>query len=314
MLTLKKINDVQFGEKPTLALKFQNIQIKKTTANADYASLLGFDGFENIEVKIWSLSPERKELLKTGDVYICSGLIKEYQGKKQFFVDSFYKADSNEVDLDDFYEYAPLNEQELQTKISSYVKKIENELIRNIVLKTINKYCKEYFTYPAAVSVHHNFIYGLAYHVYSMLTLSDSYIKLYGFLNKDLVYAGIILHDIGKVKELSSSKGPEYTTLGNLEGHISIGANMLHSICEQMGVSETEEAMALEHIILSHHGKNEYGSPVLPSIPEAQLIFMLDYSDSRMAALKKACEGINKGERTEPIFAFDKKSFYIPKI
>ena len=122
------------------------------------------------------------------------------------------------------------------------------------------------------------------------------------------------MHDIGKVKELSSSKGPEYTTLGNLEGHISIGANMLYSICEQMGVSDTEEAMALNHIILSHHGKNEYGSPVLPSIPEAALIFMLDYSDSRMAALKKACEGVNKGERTDAVFAFDRKSFYIPNV
>lgn len=314
MLTLKKIKDVQFSEKPTLALKFQNIQIKKTTSNADYASLIGFDGTDTIEVKIWSLPAERKEQLKTGDVYICTGVIKDYQGKKQFNVDSFYKATEEDVNLDEFYEYAPLNEQELQTKISGYVRKIENKLIKDIVLNTINKYCKEYFTYPAAVSVHHNFIYGLAYHVYSMLTLADSYIKLYDFLNKDLVYAGIILHDIGKVKELSSSKGPEYTTIGNLEGHISIGANMLYSITEQMGVSDTEEAMALVHIILSHHGKNEYGSPVLPTIPEAALIFMLDYSDSRMAALKKACEGINKGEKTEPVFAFDKRAFYIPKV
>ena len=314
MLTLKKIKDVQFNDKPTLALKFQNIQIKKTTSNADYASLLGYDGDENIEVKIWSLSPEKKELLKTGDVYICTGSIKDYQGKKQFNVDTFYKASEDDVDLDSFYEYAPLNEQELQTKISGYVKKIDNPLLKKIVLTTINKYCKEYFTYPAAVSVHHNFIYGLAYHVYSMLTLSDTYLKFYEFLNKDLVYAGIILHDIGKVKELSSSKGPEYTIIGNLEGHISIGANMLYSVCEQLGCNDTEEAMALMHIILSHHGKNEYGSPVLPSIPEAALIFMLDYNDSRLAALKKACEGVHKGERTEGVFAFDKKSFYIPKV
>ena len=147
-----------------------------------------------------------------------------------------------------------------------------------------------------------------------MLVLSENYLRLYPYLNKNLVYAGIILHDIGKVKELSSSKGPEYTEEGNLMGHISIGANILNSVCENMGLSGKEEVLALEHIILSHHGKNEYGSPVTPSIPEAALIFMLDFCDSRLAALGKALKDVKKGERTEPVLAFDKKAFYVPKI
>lgn len=310
----KKISEVEFREKPDMILKFSNVQIKKTTSNADYASLIGFDGTDQIDVKIWRLTDEIKSILKTGEVYVVHGEIKDYQGKKQLNADDVRIATESDCNLDDFYEYAPLSVDELQKRISSYVNKIDNPVIKKIVLKTISKYKDEYFSFPAAVSIHHNFISGLAYHAYSMLVLSDNYLKLYTYLNKDLVYAGIILHDIGKVKELSSSKAPEYTEEGNLLGHISIGANILYSVCESLGLEGKEEALALEHIILSHHGKNEFGSPVTPTIPEAALIFMLDYNDSRLASLAKALKDVKKGEKTEPVFAFDKKAFYFPDI
>ena len=238
----KKISEVEFREKPDMILKFSNVQIKKTTSNADYASLIGFDGTDQIDVKIWRLTDEIKSILKTGEVYVVHGEIKDYQGKKQLNADDVRIATESDCNLDDFYEYAPLSVDELQKRISSYVNKIDNLVIKKIVLKTISKYKDEYFSFPAAVSIHHNFISGLAYHAYSMLVLSDNYLKLYTYLNKDLVYAGIILHDIGKVKELSSSKAPEYTEEGNLLGHISIGANILYSVCESLGLEGKEEA------------------------------------------------------------------------
>lgn len=311
---MDKIKSVKIGDRSTMALKFQSIQIKKTTANDDYASLIGFDNEDLIDVKIWSLPEEKKAILKNGEIYIATGTIKDYQGKKQFNVTDFKVALDEEVDKDSFYEYAPLSKVELQTKISGYINKIQNKNLKAIVYNVIKKHVDDYFEYPAAVSIHHNFISGLAYHVYSMLTLSDVYLKLYSYLNKDLVYAGIILHDIGKVKELSGSKGVEYTKIGNLLGHITIGANMVNSICDELGLSGTDEAIALEHIILSHHGLYEYGSPKEPLMGEAALIYMLDYSDSRFASLEKFYKNTNKGEYTDPIFAFDKKSFYVPNI
>lgn len=313
-MPLVEIKNTNVGDKVSILLKFQNIQYKKTPANAEYASLIGFDGEDLIDIKIWSLTKEKRDLLKSGEVYIASGSIKDYQGKKQFNVSEFSLADSKDFNSDKFYEKAPMSEEQLQLKISGYINRIENELLKKIVLTMLKKYVNEYFNYPAAVSVHHNFISGLAYHVYSMLTLSESYLKLYPYLNRDLVFAGIILHDIGKVKELSGPKGTEYTKIGNLLGHISIGANMLNSVCECLGCSDTEEALALEHIILSHHGLYEYGSPKEPIIPEAVLIFLVDYGDSRMASLVKPCEQTNKGENTDPVFAFDRRSFYIPDI
>lgn len=311
---MNKIADCDFGMKVTMALKFTNIQIKKTEALADYASLLGYDSKDLIEVKIWNLPSEKKELLQNGNIYICEGVIKNYQGKKQLNISDFRKAVETEINYNDFFEFAPKSKVELQTKISVFTNKIQNKLIKQIVIKAITRYVDLYFEFPAAVSIHHNYICGLAYHTYSMLTLSESYLKLYTYLNPDLVYAGIILHDLGKVKELSDSKVTEYTKVGNLLGHIAIGANMLQEICKELNCEETEEAICLQHIILSHHGKLEYGSPKEPSIPEAFLIYLLDYADSRFASLEKYVKNTNKGEHTEPIFAFDRKTFYIPNL
>lgn len=309
-----KIHECNIGDKVTMALKFQNLQIKKTTSNADYASIVGFDSIELINAKIWNLPQEKKDLLENGKIYICEGVIKDYQGKKQLNISDFREVLDGEVEYDDFFEYAPLNKNELQTKISGFINKIKNEKIKAIVLKTLKRYVNDYFEYPAAVTIHHNYISGLAYHTYSMLILSESYLKLYSYLNSDLVYAGIILHDIGKVKELSGSRGPNYTKEGNLLGHIAIGLSMINSVCEELGYSNTDEALALQHIILSHHGKLEYGSPKEPTIPEAALIFLLDYADSRLASLDKFISECQEGEYTEPVFAFEKRPFYKPKI
>ena len=122
-----KIHECNIGDKVTMALKFQNLQIKKTTSNADYASIVGFDSVDLINAKIWNLPQDKKELLENGKVYICEGVIKDYQGKKQLNINEFRLALDNEVEYDDFFEYAPLSKNELQTKISGYINKIKNE-------------------------------------------------------------------------------------------------------------------------------------------------------------------------------------------
>lgn len=311
---MKMINDVKIGDQVEMLLKIQNLQFKKTPSNQEYASMVGYDCKEYIDVKMWKLSQDEKDILENGKIYIFKGVVKDYQGKKQLNVDTISEVNENEVAIDDFYERAPLSMESLQKEISSYIIKIKNPILKQIVLTVVKKYQFAYFEYPAAVSIHHNYISGLAYHVYSMLKLSGQYLENYSYLNRDLVYAGIILHDIGKVKELSGSKAVSYTKEGNLLGHITIGQNILHEICTELRFEGTEEALMLEHIILSHHGKLEYGSPKEPSIPEAALIFLLDYADSRFASLKRSVDEIEKGKYTDPVIAFDKRSFYVPNI
>ncbi len=315
-----KIKDYKPLDKATLVLKFSDLSIKKTTSGQDYASFLGFDGVSMIEAKIWALNEDTKAILKSGEIYVASGMMKDYQGKMQFNISEIRLATDDDLydegmSRDDYYERAKLDVNVLAEALNHYANSISNQILKELVTSILKEIGPEnYLNYPAALSMHHNYYSGLAYHVYSMLTLSDAYLDLYPFLNRDLIYSGIILHDIGKLKELSGPKGTEYTKVGNLLGHISIGANMIYAKAKELGYEETDEVISLLHIVLSHHGVNEYGSPKEPQMAEAVLVYLLDFSDSRMAALEKEIPQTKEGEFSNQIGAFDRKNFYKPDI
>ena len=312
---MKKIKDYSPTDDATLVVRLSDVQIKKTSANADYASMLVFDGVDTIEGKIWAFNDEIKDKLVSGEVYVATGKMKEYQGKMQFNINDIRPVvEEDEIDLSQFYEYAKISIDKLQDYIESYVSKITNKKLQEITVKLLKKYYRDFFYHPAAVSMHHNYYSGLAYHTYSMLMLSDGYLELYDNLNRSLVYSGIILHDIGKILELSGPKGTEYTKAGNLIGHITIGANEIFNVATSLGYQDSDEVLSLIHIILSHHGQLAYGSPKEPIIAEAALIHFLDLTDSRMASLEKELAKTNKGEFTNQILSFDRRSFYIPDI
>ncbi|HHX78546.1 MAG TPA: HD domain-containing protein [Acholeplasmataceae bacterium] len=317
---MKKINDFKPGDEVAdLILRLNDVQLRKTASQADYATMLGYDGENILETKIWNLTEELKEILVNGNIYSCFGNMKEYQGKMQLNIKELRIPSANEYDRKSFFEFAKMDEEELRTEIMNYVLKIDNTIIKQLVMSLLEEYMDEYFIHPAAKTMHHNYISGLAYHVYSMLKLSDTYLAQYSFLNKDLVHGGIILHDLGKIIEMNAETG-EYTKVGNLIGHITIASNKLYQKAVELKLDESEEFLLLQHILISHHGLLEYGSPKNPLIPEAELVFLLDYSDSRMAALEKEVTKngvLNEeliGGYTQPIYAFDRRSFYISNI
>lgn len=313
---MKKISDLNLSnnEEIELILRLSDVVVKKTSSGDDYASMIGFDGDDKIEAKIWSFNDALRELLVSGEVYKVVARTKQYQNRTQLNILSLEKVNEDEYDLSKFYEKAKLSSDELAKIINGYFKNINNQVLKSIVSVLLKKHFKDFFDYPAAVTMHHNYYSGLAYHTYSMLKLSDAYLELYPFLNRDLVYAGIILHDLGKIIELSGPKGTEYTKKGKLLGHISLGANEIYKVSVELGVDESEEVINLLHIILSHHGQLEFGSPKEPMTPEAVLIHFLDFNDSRLAALEPEVNKTEKGEYTQQITPFDRRSFYIPNI
>ena len=314
---MKKISELisSNNEDVELILRLSDVNVKKTSSGDDYASMLGFDGEDKIEAKIWSFTDELKEQLVNGEVYKVTARTKQYQGRTQLNILKIEKINENDgYDLSMFYEKAKLTSDQLAKEINNYFLKIDNQILKKVVSVLLKKHFDDFFNYPAAVSMHHNYFSGLAYHTYSMLKLSDAYLNLYSYINKDLVYAGIILHDLGKIIELSGPKGTEYTKKGKLLGHISLGANEINNVSVELGVEDSEEVINLLHIILSHHGQLEYGSPKEPATPEAALIHFLDYNDSRLAALEPEVNKTKKGEFTQPISPFDRRNFYIPDI
>ena len=310
----KKIKDFSPGDEATLLLRLYDVQVRKTTAGNDYASMLGFDTTDIIEVKIWAFSEEIRNVLQVGEVYLASGRMKEYQGKMQFNVNGLSLANPDEFDLKDFYEYSKVDIKELKETIFSYIESLQDENIKKITSTIIKKYEDAYFSYPAAVNMHHNYYHGLAHHTYTMLLLSKTYLEIYPFLNRDLVISGIILHDLGKVIELSGPKGTEYTKEGKLLGHIVIGTNEIMTTATNLGLASSDAALALAHIVISHHDQADYGSPKEPIIPEAVVVHLLDLSDAKLAALEKEVLRTPAGEYTKPILIFDRRSFYIPNL
>ena len=199
--------------------------------------------------------------------------------------------------------------------MSQMIFKIENPVWQRIVRSLYTKYDKEFYSYPAAKTNHHAFETGLAYHTATMVRLADAISDIYPQLNKSLLYAGIMLHDLAKVLELSGPGQTEYTVRGNLIGHIALIDSEITKTVMELGIDDTrEEVVLLRHVILSHHGLLEYGSPVRPRIMEAEIIHMIDNLDASMMMMSTALALVDKGEMTNKIFAMDNRSFYKPDL
>jgi 3'-5' exoribonuclease len=147
-----------------------------------------------------------------------------------------------------------------------------------------------------------------------MLTLIDGFKSVYPFLNEELLIAGIILHDICKIVELSNYAGPEYTKEGKLLGHITMGVKAIEVSAYKQGYQDTEEVLLLQHMILSHHYYGNYGSPKKTNIPEALILHFIDNIDSKMTVLKETLDQTEKGEFTTPIGVLDREKYYKSKL
>ena len=156
---------------------------------------------------------------------------------------------------------------------------------------------------------------GLAYHTATMVRLADSIGDIYPELNKNLLFAGIMLHDLAKVIELTGPEHTEYTVRGNLIGHIALIDEEITKVLMELNIDDTrEDVVVLRHVILSHHGQLEYGSPVRPRIMEAEIIHMIDNLDASMMMMTTALNLVGPGEMTNRLFAMDNRSFYKPKF
>ena len=143
-----------------------------------------------------------------------------------------------------------------------------------------------------------------------MIKVAIALCSIYPSINRDYLLAGVILHDLGKIEELTSPVVTEYTTQGKLLGHISIMDARLLEIGKQLNLEDSEELLILRHMVLSHHGQQEFGSPVRPETIEAEMPNLIDNIDARINIIEKALSEIKEGEFTQKIFALDNRTFY----
>ncbi|WP_194752191.1 3'-5' exoribonuclease YhaM [Staphylococcus chromogenes] len=284
-----------------------------TAQGKDYMALHLQDKSGEIEAKVWTVTKEDMATLKPELIIHVKGDVINYRGRKQMKVNQFRVAtEADGLKTQDFIDGAPMSVDEIKSQMQSFIFEIENANLQRITRHLLQKYDEAFFTFPAASSHHHNFVSGLSYHVLTMLQIAKGLCEIYPNLNKSLLYSGIILHDMGKVRELSGPIATSYTLEGNLLGHISIASEEVAEAARELGI-QGEEVLLLRHLILSHHGKLEYGSPKLPHVKEAEILHFIDNIDARMNMFEKAFKKIEKGQFTERIFGLENRQFYKPE-
>lgn len=306
----KKVIDFKEGDRLNTKLLVSNVVKGTTNTGAPYLSMTLQDQSKSIEGKLWDVKAELANEIKVGDVYEFELQIIEYQRALQAKILKVLPVNQNEVNKEEYAFKSPISKDVLRNNIQEGINRIENENIAKLVALILNKYSEDYYEYPAAAKIHHNFIGGLATHVSGMLKVAYALCDIYPSLNKDYLIAGVILHDLGKIEEFTSAVVTEYSIKGKLLGHISIMDALLYQASKELKLEDTEEVLLLRHMILSHHGHNEYGSPVRPETLEAEVLYFIDNIDAKVNIIEKALEAINEGEFTSKIFAMDNRSFY----
>ncbi|RFU62109.1 3'-5' exoribonuclease YhaM [Peribacillus glennii] len=279
-----------------------------------FLTLILSDKTGEIEAKLWDVSEDDEKSFASEKAVKIMGEIQNYRGRSQLKIRNIrLTTDLDAINISDLIQTAPIGQEEMMGKITQYIFEMRNPNIQRITRHLLKKYQSEFITFPAATKNHHEFLSGLAYHVVSMLDLAKAIAGLYPKLNKDLLYAGVILHDLGKVMELSGPVSTVYTVEGNLLGHITIMVSEISKAADELGI-DGEEIMILKHLVLSHHGKAEWGSPKPPLVMEAEVLHYIDNIDAKINMMDRALERVKPGEFTERVFALENRSFYKPQL
>lgn len=284
-----------------------------TNASEAYLNLILQDKTGTIEAKKWNATIKDDDIFQPGNIVHITGDVILYKNKEQIKIASATLIQDYEVD--DLYDYltdAPVSKDELLNKITSYISEITNDDIRKVINEVFKDCLRAFSIYPAASKNHHEYVSGLMHHTATMLDVAKALTGIYPNIDKNYLYAGILLHDVGKIDELSGPAIPKYTTKGKLLGHISIMQAKVYEICKKLNVDE-EISTVLQHLILSHHGQKEFGSPVAPSTREAELIHEIDNLDSKMNMIEKALSEIEVEEFTNAVRPLENRVLYKPK-
>ena len=301
------------GEKIQTSLLITQMNRGITNSGAPYLSFVLQDQSGSIDAKLWDAKDELLSGVEAGKVVLVSAEVLKYRNALQLRIYNLTKLEDNQFDPSDYVMATDLSLEFMQKRIHETLSSMQDVVYRDVCTSIIEDLQEKLYSYPAAAKNHHDFVGGLATHMISMLDLGEAFCTLYPMLNRDLLLAGILLHDLGKIDELSGPILTEYTVEGKLVGHISIMQSKVSEVATKMGVEKSEQVTLMRHMILSHHGEYEFGSPVLPMLMEAEMLNYIDNVDARMNMLTKALDQVNPGEWTTRIFALENRSFYKPK-
>jgi len=263
-------------------------QIKPKKSGDPYLALTLGDRTGQIEAKMWDNVEDSLDAFEQEDFIKVKGLLNRYKGRFQITIHKLRKLGEAEIDFADYLCKTTKDIGELWQTLAGFVASFENEHLKALVEAFMSdpEIAEAYRNAPAAKALHHAYLGGLLDHAVSLVRSCDLLSRNYPQINRDLVLTGAFLHDIGKIYELNYNRNFSYTTRGQLLGHMIIELEMLHAKLAQLKGFPEELKILVEHLIISHHGRYEFGSPKLPMFPEALMLHYLDDLDSKMEAMR----------------------------
>lgn len=313
----KWISEFEAGDDIQGFYLIKSMNLKTSSANKKYLDMTLTDKSGEINAKVWDITDEMISQFKAGDVVKLRGTVTSWQSSLQFKIVKLRPLEpGDEVSIEQLVQAAPIDKDLMFEEMMGYIEAIQNPQIQLLVKTMVEDYQDKLMYYPAAKKNHHAIRSGLLFHILRMLRTAEALCAVYTQLNADLVYAGVILHDLEKINEMISDElgvVSDYSFEGQILGHIIMGIRKIQQVSDRLGIDQ-EISAVLQHMVLSHHYEPEFGSPKKPMLPEAEMLHYIDMMDARMYDMFKAVEGIDEGKFTENIPVLDYRKIYRPSF
>ncbi|HCU41973.1 HD domain-containing protein [Leuconostoc falkenbergense] len=293
----------------------KSADVRLTKNGKTYIGLVFSDRSGDLPGNLWDATEEQITRFVPGKIVKLQGVRGSYHDQPQVQITNVRLTESGEPENpSDFMVHAPIKEADMNDALNDYILLIVNPTWNRLVRRLFTQYHDAFLRYPAAKSNHHAFAGGLAFHSLSIAKLAKGVAGQYPQLNQELLIAGALLHDLGKTIELSGPVATQYTLSGNLIGHITLIDEQIVLAARELKFDlQDEDLILLRHVVLSHHGILEYGSPVRPVVMEAEVLHQLDELDAGIQMMSGVLEKTADGSFSDRVFGLDNRKFYKPE-
>ena len=294
---MRYINELDAGSRVSGIYLCKYCQSAVTKNGKAYYNIILMDKTGVLNGKIWDPDSPGIDEFDALDYVDVVGDVTSFNGALQVSVKRLRKAHADEYNPADYLPSTEKNQDAMLHELLAIVNSVQNPWLNQVLDHFFTEdrlFVKRFCEATAAKTIHHGFIGGLLEHTLSVTRLCDFYAESYPILNRDLLVTAALLHDIGKVSELSPLPANDYTDEGQLLGHIVIGTEMIHDALREIPDFPAKLANELKHCIIAHHGELEYGSPKKPALAEALALSLADITDARMETLKELFQANEK--------------------
>ena len=291
----------------------KTVERKLTSRGVPFLDMTLTDSDGEVGAKLWDYKEELHGEFVPNDLVKVRGTMTPFNDTQQLRIERIRRvSDEDGVRIEDFVPSAGFSGEAMFDELVAVADAFSDEELKLLVKTLLNEYRDRLIYWPAAFRLHHAIRGGLLYHTLSILRMAQSVAKIYPFIDSDMLFAGVILHDIAKTQEFDVAPtgiASGYTVDGNLVGHLVRGAMAVEKCGRELGLSE-ETLMLVEHMIISHHGEPEFGAAVRPMFLEAEILSELDTLDAKIYEIEQACRGVEPGEFTQRQWALDNRKLY----